>query len=443
MRGSGLRDAGSSVRGAGAGFVYAHRARFVLYLLLWTGVLFAAGHEALLGGAITAVLLIALGSWSLTGICRYLTFLAAIRVETVLMIFVPSYLVHTHWIGLATLARTRTALETTDAIGVFITVLICGSVVAIERKTLLLGSGRIILPLCVGTILGILVGALTGIALGATATDTFFYSVMPVMAGGINAGALPLSAGYATILGIPETDSLARMVPSIILGNFVAVIFAALIDAYERRVSRRPPVALATGGLDKEDTSEVADRDIAAQPVDIAGLVGGITVLAACYLIGDLTARAFSLPATLITLLLAAILQISNAMPARLRNGILAIYRFCVMALTRPLLFAIGMVLLPWAQLVESFGFANIATTVALVGSLALGGFVSSSWVALPPVDGAIITMTRAAMGGTGDIAILNAGRRMQLMAYAQISTRVGGVVTVAVALASMHYMTA
>jgi Na+/citrate or Na+/malate symporter len=51
------------------------------------------------------------------------------------------------------------------------------------------------------------------------------------------------------------------------------------------------------------------------------------------------------------------------------------------------------------------------------------------------PIDTAIVTACHSGQGGTGDIAILTAANRMQLMPFAQIATRIGGAITVTVVL--------
>ena len=53
-------------------------------------------------------------------------------------------------------------------------------------------------------------------------------------------------------------------------------------------------------------------------------------------------------------------------------------------------------------------------------------------------VDVAIATGCHSGQGGTGDVAILTAGNRMQLMPFAQIATRIGGALTVTLSLIAL-----
>ena len=56
-------------------------------------------------------------------------------------------------------------------------------------------------------------------------------------------------------------------------------------------------------------------------------------------------------------------------------------------------------------------------------------------------VDTAIVNACHSGQGGTGDVAILTAANRMQLMPFAQIATRIGGAITVTLALIALGRM--
>jgi malate:Na+ symporter len=57
------------------------------------------------------------------------------------------------------------------------------------------------------------------------------------------------------------------------------------------------------------------------------------------------------------------------------------------------------------------------------------------------PIDAAIVMACHSGQGGTGDVAILSAANRMSLMPFAQIATRIGGAITVTLALVALRAM--
>ncbi|MFI5336685.1 MAG: 2-hydroxycarboxylate transporter family protein, partial [Opitutales bacterium] len=108
-------------------------------------------------------------------------------------------------------------------------------------------------------------------------------------------------------------------------------------------------------------------------------------------------------------------------------------------AVTYPLLFAIGVAMTPWDKLIAAFTLFNFATIGATVLTMVVTGFFVGRWVRLYPIEAAIVNACRCGQGGTGDVAILTASNRMQLMPFAQIATRIGGLITVTLALISLR----
>ena len=82
-----------------------------------------------------------------------------------------------------------------------------------NRKVLIKGFIKIFIPLAVGSIAAMIVGTLVGTALGLGTHHTFFYIVVPIMAGGVGEGAIPLSVGYAEILHQDQGELFATILP--------------------------------------------------------------------------------------------------------------------------------------------------------------------------------------------------------------------------------------
>jgi malate:Na+ symporter len=91
--------------------------------------------------------------------------------------------------------------------------------------------------------------------------------------------------------------------------------------------------------------------------------------------------------------------------------------------------------LTPWDKLVAAFTLPYLITIVSTVATIIATGFVVGGWLKMYPIDTAIVTACHSGQGGTGDVAILTAANRMQLMPFAQIATRIGGAITVTVVL--------
>src|SRR5262249_30334260 len=131
----------------------------------------------------------------------------------------------------------------------------------------------------------------------------------------------------------------------------------------------------------------------------------------------------------------AVCLKLARAVSPTLQLGSFHVYKFFSTAVTYPLLFAIGVSLTPWDKLVAAFTLPYLITIVSTVVAMMTTGFFVSRWLGMYPIDTSIVTACHSGQGGTGDVAILTAANRMQLMPFAQIATRIGGAFTVTVVL--------
>jgi hypothetical protein len=96
------------------------------------------------------------------------------------------------------------------------------------------------------------VGTLIGVVLGLGAYHTFFYIVIPIMAGGVGEGAIPLSIGYSEILHQEQGVLFAQVLPPIMLGSLTAILLAGFLNW----VGKRRPHLTGEGRLQR-----AADRD--------------------------------------------------------------------------------------------------------------------------------------------------------------------------------------
>jgi len=158
------------------------------------------------------------------------------------------------------------------------------------------------------------------------------------------------------------------------------------------------------------------------------------------YLLGLILYHFTGLPAPIGMLFLAVFVKLGRVAPPAMQEDARVVYKFFNTALTFPVLFAVGITFLPWENLVAALAVKNLVTIVATVATLMATGFFVGRWVKLYPIEAAIVNACHSGQGSSGDVAILTAANRLQLMPFAQISTRIGGAITVTLALIALAH---
>ncbi len=381
----------------------------------------------------TMIAIIGLGGATCAEVGKRLPYLNKIGGAAIVSAFLPSFLVSIGWIPDAVTTSVTTFTKSSNFIYLFVSSVVVGSIFTMDRDMIIKGFAKIFLPLLVGSILAFVAGGLVGMAAGLDLKQVLFFVSVPVMGGGLGEGAIPLSVGYGEIMGIDSGKILAQLLPIILLANLCAIVLCGIMSA----VGRRYPHLTGNGKL------QVGESDDLPQPTaqESAGSINVEWVISAgmcavtLYLSGVLLHSLFGLPGPVCMLFLAVLMKLFNLVPKRLEEGSRTLFKFFMACVTYPLLFANSIAVTHWDELMSAFHIANLLAIFTTVLVLVATGFLMARRLGLHPVEAGIVNGCHSGLGGTGDVAILTAAGRMELMPFAQISTRIGGAITVMLAL--------
>jgi len=348
--------------------------------------------------------------------------------------FIPSAMVYYGLLPDVVVESTTRFYKSTNILYLYICCIIVGSIMSMNRTTLIQGFMRIFFPMLCGEIVGMVVGMGVGLALGMEPFQIFFFIILPIMAGGVGEGAIPLSIGYATLLHMGQGVALGRILPMVMLGSLTAIIISGCLN----QLGKRFPHLTGEGQLmpDRKNVDQpTATTPLFSAKTDVTTIAAGVLLAVLLYMIGMLGHKLIGLPAPVGMLFVAVLIKLVHGVSPRLLEGSQVVYKFFQTSVTYPILFAVGVAITPWQELLHAFTLNNLLVIVSTVFALVATGFVVGKKIGMHPIDVAIISCCQSGQGGTGDVAILTAGNRMSLMPFAQIATRIGGAINVSVSL--------
>ncbi len=353
--------------------------------------------------------------------------------------FIPSALVHYGLLPEVVVESTTKFYKSTNILYLYICCIIVGSIMSMNRTTLIQGFLRIFFPMLCGEIVGMLVGVGVGTALGLEPFQVFFFIVLPIMAGGVGEGAIPLSIGYAALMHMDQGVVLGRVLPMVMLGSLTAIVISGCLN----QLGKRFPHLTGEGQLMPNRRNETHRETPVEGKMDVTTLASGALLAVLLYMLGMLGQKTIGLPAPVGMLFLAVLLKMVNGVSPRLQEGSQMVYKFFRTAVTYPILFAVGVAITPWQELVNAFTVTNLLVIISTVTALVATGFLVGKKIGMYPIDVAIVSCCQSGQGGTGDVAILTSGNRMNLMPFAQIATRIGGAINVSLGLLFLSHFLA
>ncbi len=220
--------------------------------------------------------------------------------------FIPSAMVHYGLLPEVVVDSTVKFYKSTNILYLYICCIIVGSIMSMNRQVLIQGFMRIFVPMLCGEIVGMVAGLAMGTLLGLPPFQTFFFLILPIMAGGVGEGAIPLSMGYATILHMEQGVALGRILPIVMLGGLTAIVLAGVLN----RMGKRYPHLTGEGQLIPAKKGVIAHglEEFTGKP-DVNALACGALLAILLYMVGMLGQRLIGLPAPVGMLFAAVVLQ--------------------------------------------------------------------------------------------------------------------------------------
>jgi malate:Na+ symporter len=298
----------------------------IYFLLAGLVTFFIARDGKLASDLPTMIAVLALGGFGCAEIGKRLPVIRDIGAAAIFATFVPSYLAFAHLLPDTIVKPVAEFTKASNFLYLFIAAVIVGSIFGMDRQVLIKGFVKIFVPLAIGSVVAGAVGTLVGVALGLGAYHTFFYIVIPIMAGGVGEGAIPLSIGYSEILHTEQGVVFAQVLPPIMLGSLTAILLSGLLNW----VGKKRPHLTGEGRLQPGIGEELmpGEEKAAAASVDPAAIAAaGITAIA-LYLLGIACFKLFGLPGPVAMLFIAVVVKLTRAVPPTLQVAGQTVYKF-------------------------------------------------------------------------------------------------------------------
>lgn len=310
----------------------------------------------------------------------------------------------------------------------YIAALITGSILGMNRKLLIKAAIRYLPAILGAVIFALALVALVAPVFGYSPAEAMAYVGIPIMGGGMGAGAVPISQVFSNAMGIPTETIMSKLVPAVALGNALAIVAGGLLN----RLGKSKPNLTGNGKLMRVEGDDlVEDNRKIDLPIKAYGT--GIVLATAFFTIGSIFADLFKRIGVDIhpyawMIISVAIVKAANILPEKYTDACAGWYNFVAGNFTPLLLLGIGIAYTSLSDIIEAFSFQYLILVAMVIIGAILGAGLIGKLVGFYPIEAAITAgLCMANMGGTGDVAVLTGADRMELMPFAQISSRLGG----------------
>ena len=320
----------------------------------------------------------------------------------------------------------------------YIAALITGSILGMNRKLLVKAAARYFPAIFGGLLLSFTLCSVLGQVMGFGWAKALLLIALPIMGGGMGAGATPLSKIFESSGTMTADAALSIMTPAVAIGNAISIVIAGIIVKVLTSKSWNGQGQLMQSGTVDASELEIspemqAKRDAIKIPYMGVGLFVSTTFFAWGYIVAKLWGMivpSVSIHAYAWMIITVAICKITDCLPENVEIACYQWFQFIMKNLTPTLLVGIGICYVDLNAVLESLNVTYFVLCLVTCLGAFFGAAIVGKFVGFYPVEAGITAgLCMSNMGGTGDVAVLSAAGRMELMPFAQISSRLGGAI--------------
>jgi Na+/citrate or Na+/malate symporter len=309
--------------------------------------------------------------------------------------------------------------------------LIVGSILGMNRSVLIKAGSRIILPIVATIAVCFSIFGVIGYLTGYGAGKMLFFVVGPVLGGGVAAGAIPISELIASNSGGEAEQYLTQLVPAVVVANTVCIVIAGLLAWMGRRrtdlfrnFNGNGELASAKTDLSKPESPKVAPVD-AVNSTIIGFFTAGVLFMVSNAVAGFIP----SIHSYVILIILCAVAKVFLPIPDMIVDAADLWYRMVANAFIPAILVSVSIVAIDFRQVIALLAdpiYMLSTIAVVIVAALAAGfiGWLVKLYFIESAISGGL---GLADFGSSGDLAVLGASNRLELLPFLSISSRIGG----------------
>lgn len=313
----------------------------------------------------------------------------------------------------------------------FIPALIVGSVLTVNRKTLLKSVTGYVPLILIGVTGASIGGIIAGLVFGIAPLQVIMNYVLPIMGGGTGAGAIPMSEMWGQKTGRDPKEWFAFGISILTIANIIAIFTGAML----KQLGEKKPhltghgTLVITGKNEVEEEEEWAKTKVGQEEFAAALLMTG-TLFLFSHLSAAIWGK-FNMPFEVHRLaflvIYTIVLNVLDVIPPALKAGSKNMQTFFSKYTIWILMAAVGFGT-NVNDIIDALTASNLVIATAIVLGATFSIMLTSKIFKFYPIEAAITAgLCMANRGGSGDIAVLGAADRMELISFGQISSRIGG----------------